>query len=692
MENINCDINLILSRISENDIASDLMQKKGLSRGNCNYFANFFAKMKIHIAKDKEKFKKEKERHFFNDKPIVADYDASKLLILLNTPFVEASKQEKFKVFLKKLLLADYTQAIEDISFPYGDSDKDALADLGFVVVKFATADDAKNARHSVDGKNISKKQIAMCLLYEEFKLLSSLSEEIDKAGSDDAAVPVLDLKVLSPEMLEGLYAREWNMLEEMFVLNYKAKSNPNAGNLVALNRLHYMKKENYQSGEPLGIGKGNSVNWSPQGTFLVYNDNQNLDFYGGSESLRLVHRLPAAAKEFVFSHDEKYLITFLGLGKTDLVSDVNELREIVTRQNVFFWDIRNKEVLKSLKINYDELFENFKWSPESKFLGRLKKDVLMVYESPEFKQIKDTYLDKRQPLCDKVSSYFWFPKNSGGNYIMAVSVSRKNKKIDTTFNFYEIPSRRQCPISIPLSNIELISHSWHPNGKTLMMLLKTANSNQWSIRVVNFNYSNFTHISKTYDVILTSPRPSQGVLAVEKNLDFSEVCAEWMVNGSEVLILAKKRLLLPMQSTKEKKITTMDEGWRTSIFMYSFNEKDLKLTLWEKDKLMKSLKYNNSVVSTNGRNFLLYNDNFDEPSGYGEAILYAIDNSALHNITKVSFGENFLKVKFDQSGRFFAAELNRGFPSYGTKIFSVDGNIIGDIKAEHLNEVIYLT
>jgi len=38
--------------------------------------------------------------------------------------------------------------------------------------------------------------------------------------------------------------------------------------------------------------------------------------------------------------------------------------------------------------LNKDEKFENFKWSPNGKFFGRIKKDILIIYDSPKMQII----------------------------------------------------------------------------------------------------------------------------------------------------------------------------------------------------------------------------------------------------------------------------------------------------------------
>ena len=81
--------------------------------------------------------------------------------------------------------------------------------------------------------------------------------------------------------------------------------------------------------------------------------------------------------KDYVLSPDETHLITFSGISEKD-----------PNKENVFIWDLYNDELIRGFAINKDEKFEHFKWSPDSKFFGRIKKDVMIVYEAPKMQII----------------------------------------------------------------------------------------------------------------------------------------------------------------------------------------------------------------------------------------------------------------------------------------------------------------
>jgi uncharacterized protein with WD repeat len=87
--------------------------------------------------------------------------------------------------------------------------------------------------------------------------------------------------------------------------------------------------------------------------------------------------------KDYALSSDESYLITFSGINEKD-----------ANKENVFVWDLYNDELIRGFVINKDEKFNNFKWSPDSKFFGRIKNDVLIVYESPKMQIIPVNFIE----------------------------------------------------------------------------------------------------------------------------------------------------------------------------------------------------------------------------------------------------------------------------------------------------------
>lgn len=613
-------------KIKNDFIASRILKELDIYRNEKSYYTYIFNNTSNQILKEKIKLKTSGEEDFLNDEPKFNSHDLFTYLILIGCPFVEKEKQERFKVYLTtKTALTDYAELVKEIIFPYQDSDKSKLEPNSFVILKFASVEHARIVRDKLDKTMLTKNNQANVFMFDEFLQILFANDNTK---------------------LELLKAKEYeNVLQnEYFAIRNKTG--------VVYYGYHYLKKElnlicNF------GIEDNDILKWSPNGTFLVKKSPSKLEFYTLDNSLNKIFEIPDNCIQYLVSPNEKYLVTYLGKSNTNLISDYTYVKDMITRQNVFIWDLSLKAMKKSIKISSDETFDNTKFSNDGKFLSRLKDDVLIIYEAPEFKMLKNSE-GRGLPLTDKVTKYTWFPYN---NYLMCINEQRKDKHINTIIDFYEIPTRIKCSFSVSISNIQVINYSWHPNGKTLLLLLKTVNSPNWSIKVVDFNLKNFTHKSSSYDVVTPVKSNNKDLEKTEKDIDFYEVDAFWADDGNDILISAKKRLLIPNYSKEEAKYKVSDDGYSITISMYSIKGKELTILPWEKNFQIKDKKYDSICVSPNRKHFIIYNKQLDTKSIYGEGILYCVDKKNIHEVTPLTFGEHFSTVTFDPTGRFFYAE-----------------------------------
>ena len=92
---------------------------------------------------------------------------------------------------------------------------------------------------------------------------------------------------------------------------------------------------------------------------------------------MSLKFEIKNSVKSYILSNNETHLISFTGMYDKDS-----------TKENVFIWDLLANELIRGFTINKEEKFENFKWSASSKYFGRIKKDILIIYESPKMQII----------------------------------------------------------------------------------------------------------------------------------------------------------------------------------------------------------------------------------------------------------------------------------------------------------------
>ena len=647
-----------MKNVSTDNIASKILNKLDVRESEKNYHKDLSSKLRHYISKEKERFKLIYEPTFFNDLPMFNTKEINSCVILLGTPFVEKSKQDKFKIYLtQKSVLTDFSTMVKNIIFPYEDSDKDSLGNSAMIIIELGSIEEAKLVKSHIDGKMIMKSNQGTALMFEEFlQILGNKNDSVNKLS-----------------LIQESHEWEKNTLEEFFV-----KRNENEFQLY---NFHYMKKENEPQGKKFEISKTSQLKWSNNGTFLVNNNGSSIEFFTGNKELEKVAELPDNCQNYLISNDEKHVVTFLGLGNTNQISNTEYIRDLITRQNVFIWDILGTQLIKSIKIGNDENFNDFKFSADSKFLGRLKNDTLIIYEAPDFKMLIDTtFNNKRRPLTDKVTKYEWFPDK---NYLMTINEVRKHKNLDCILEFYKIPERKKCDLSIPFTNVQIQSIKWHPSNKYLLLLLKTVNLAEWSLRIIEFNFNNFSHKSKSYELIKPVVRNTKQENFTEKDIDFTSLEVHWINGGNDIMISAKKRLLIPYYSRTEKKYLNSDNGMNISLLMYSFSPKDIKVASWPEEKQKRNMKFDSICMSPTGKNFVLFNKRFEERDSYGEANLYAIYDNEIHDIQRLNFEEKFSNIKFDNSGRFFGIEQSRiymnDYLSKGLKLFYISGEMISD-------------
>src|SRR5690349_3591047 len=115
-------------------------------------------------------------------------------------------------------------------------------------------------------------------------------------------------------------------------------------------------------------------------------------------------------------------------------------------------------DLVRGFAITKEEKFTDFKWSNDSKYLARLKKDILMVYEIPKMQMIADAE-GKRQPIKDGIKEYHWFPNK---NFILTITEKKSGNKVsESILQFFEIPTRKTFPPS-SISGFEITSLEWH--------------------------------------------------------------------------------------------------------------------------------------------------------------------------------------------------------------------------------------
>jgi hypothetical protein len=314
------------------------------------------------------------------------------------------------------------------------------------------------------------------------------------------------------------------------------------------------------------------------------------------------------------------------------------------------------KELIRDLTITKDENFSQFKWSRDSQFFGRIKKDILIIYEAPKMQMLPDSQ-GVRQPIKDNVKDFHWFPNRSN---IVTISEKRSGNKLnESILQFFEMPSRKSFSSS-SLSGLEIISLEWHKNNNYLAVLCKSTDKNpKWSIRM--FELDNVKHSFRSAHTNL---------IIGDGTGQFYSMSIKWM--GNDLLIAPKFR----------------DNGLESMhVIPYKMDKKTLQILPWAEENFLKNLKHSHFLPSPNEAHFLLACMDQNNSNNFGKVDLFVIDSGKLNFAKSYEFTNNLESVKWDHGGRLFLIELTRK-QQEGIKFYDCLGNLIFDFKGENIISV----
>eukprot|EP01022_Parablepharisma_sp_SALTPOND_P033374 TRINITY_DN88593_c1_g1_i1.p1 TRINITY_DN88593_c1_g1~~TRINITY_DN88593_c1_g1_i1.p1 ORF type:complete len:543 (-),score=83.94 TRINITY_DN88593_c1_g1_i1:82-1710(-) len=195
---------------------------------------------------------------------------------------------------------------------------------------------------------------------------------------------------------------------------------------------------------------------WSPKGTYLVAKDADGLTLYGGPEMVKLKefkHKMIAGYK---ISPNEEYLYLY------DYHTDTENLNTL------HVYNINTEKELRDFSGLKEETKESIGWSHDGKYLAKMTKDMLSIYETPEMHMLMDAAGKRSSIKAENIHRFAWNKTNN------LVAIFRKSANIDTQpaiFNLLDIPSRDSVYLK-SVQRVKSCKMHWHPNGRMLALVM----------------------------------------------------------------------------------------------------------------------------------------------------------------------------------------------------------------------------
>jgi translation initiation factor 3 subunit B len=377
--------------------------------------------------------------------PIDSSFD--RCVVITGLPKVPEAKCEKLSKVVIKLInrignLASY-EGSDDYTGFYMPTADDGNT-VGCAFVEFQSAGDAKKAIEVLQDYNFDKNHSIKVTMYERASHLAEVEEDEFRQPEPEPYKerPNTMSWLEDPSQRDQFAIRHgketavyWNYGRGDPVLDYDGAREKKAG----VNWCdHY-------------------VQWSPKGSYFVtLVPSKGVVLWGGKNFEKL-GRFSAPGVEFVlFSPQENYLLTN-NMNKRD--PQAIKIFSVQSGNLLRAFSLYPKDFLDPEKADQEGGIPPppFQWSHDDKYLARMGKDLISVFETPSMK-----LLDKRSLATDGIHEFQFSPKS---NIIAYWAPEHKNQPAHV--DLVELPSRKQLRQK-NLFNVNKCSMVWQEDGHYL--------------------------------------------------------------------------------------------------------------------------------------------------------------------------------------------------------------------------------
>ena len=120
------------------------------------------------------------QKSYFNEMPLY--YDEPLLyVVILNAPFIDEEKREKYKMYLKLKIVTTFKDNIKEYIFPYKNSDKEKLEGNAIIILKMDSADIVQKAAEALNGIKFDKTHEVIAVTYSDYEKIAKLPKKYEE-------------------------------------------------------------------------------------------------------------------------------------------------------------------------------------------------------------------------------------------------------------------------------------------------------------------------------------------------------------------------------------------------------------------------------------------------------------------------------------------------------------------------------
>ncbi|GIX64475.1 eukaryotic translation initiation factor, putative [Babesia caballi] len=396
---------------------------------------------------DESKDAEEYERLADAEAPIMLSTAFPSSLVVAGLPLVASDKYDRLLEIMRKKLSKDFEKKGYEIQKDFQidmPCDEDGNT-RGVAFFTFATRSDALKAQQFIN----------MYKFDASHTLKAAMVDDFDKLVSDDnKCTPPLNTFGFTRENMRSWLFDSDRMLDQ-FVIRYADQTEIHWFDPLEREPVLVYNGERERA-QGKRVWTDQNVEWSRNGTYLVFYRRPGIALYGGPTfelKVRFEHR---NVQNVLFSPDEEYLLTWDGTRGADRHDNSICIWHVITGEKLCAFPT------PAISPKGND-FPHFLWNHNGKYIARLNETAdgneILVYKLPEMVLISDAE-GKPAPLKYNAEKFDWSPTDDILSIVIPGTLDTPARLL-----LVEIPSRRELSAR-NVYNVSASAMHWHPRGE----------------------------------------------------------------------------------------------------------------------------------------------------------------------------------------------------------------------------------